>query len=131
MASTTCITVTLPSEQVEELREPTDDISGYVSEAVARQIRHQLLGEDLRRHQEEHGAFSEAELAEARALALGTNSDDDSDGDASESHVAAHAPPASFVARGRVQGARLPWFRLGPVRASDSRTANYRSPQAC
>lgn len=67
MAETTRITVTLPTEQVAELRKLTDNISGYVAEAVARQIRHQLLGEDLRRHQEEHGAFSEEELAEARA----------------------------------------------------------------
>ncbi|MEV7061159.1 hypothetical protein AB0N95_37685 [Streptomyces microflavus] len=38
-----------------------------MAEAVARQIRHQLLGDDLRRHAEEHGPFSDEELAEARA----------------------------------------------------------------
>jgi post-segregation antitoxin (ccd killing protein) len=71
MASTTRITVTLPTEQVAELRRLTDNVSGYVAEAVARQIRHQLLGEDLRRHQEEHGAFTSEELAEARARIFG------------------------------------------------------------
>ncbi|MEV7967196.1 hypothetical protein AB0O34_14605 [Sphaerisporangium sp. NPDC088356] len=54
-----------------ELRKLTDNVSGYVAEAVARQIRHQLLGEDLRRHQEEHGAFTEEELSEARARIFG------------------------------------------------------------
>ncbi|MEV7234256.1 type II toxin-antitoxin system CcdA family antitoxin [Streptomyces sp. NPDC051020] len=72
MASTTRITVTLPSDQVAELRKLTDNVSGYVAEAVARQIRHQLLGDDLRRHEEEHGGFTEEELAEARAKIFGT-----------------------------------------------------------
>jgi post-segregation antitoxin (ccd killing protein) len=71
MSATTRITVTLPSEQVAELRKLTDNISGYVAEAVSRQIRHQLLGEDLRRYQEENGAFTEEELAEARAKIFG------------------------------------------------------------
>lgn len=72
MSSTTRITVTLPSDQVAELRKLTDNVSGYVAEAVARQIRHQLLGEDLRRHEEEHGPFSDEELAEARAKIFGS-----------------------------------------------------------
>jgi post-segregation antitoxin (ccd killing protein) len=71
VASTTRITVTLPSDQVAELRKLTDNVSGYVAEAVARQIRHQLLGDDLRRHEEEHGHFSDEELAEARAKIFG------------------------------------------------------------
>jgi post-segregation antitoxin (ccd killing protein) len=71
MSATTRITVTLPSEQVAELRKLTDNVSGYVAEAVARQIRHQLLGDDLRRHQEEHGAFTDEELTEAQAKILG------------------------------------------------------------
>jgi hypothetical protein len=74
MADTTRITVTLPTEQVAELKKITDNISGYVAEAVARQIRHQLLGVDLRSHTDEHGAFSEEELAEARARIFGTTS---------------------------------------------------------
>jgi post-segregation antitoxin (ccd killing protein) len=72
MADTTRITVTLPTEQVAELKKITDNVSGYVAEAVARQIRHQLLGADLRSHTDEHGAFSEEELAEARARIFGT-----------------------------------------------------------
>ena len=74
MADTTRITVTLPTEQVAELKKITDNISGFVAEAVARQVRHQLLGADLRTHTEEHGAFSEEELAEARARIFGTTS---------------------------------------------------------
>ncbi|MEU6441476.1 hypothetical protein [Streptomyces sp. NPDC047046] len=42
--------------------------------ASPRQIRHQLLGEDLRRHEEEHGPFSDKELAEARAKIFGSAS---------------------------------------------------------
>lgn len=71
MSSTTRITVTLPSDQVAELRKLTDNVSGYVAEAVARQIRHQLLGDDLRRHEEEHGGFSDEELAEAHSKIFG------------------------------------------------------------
>ncbi|MFJ1756579.1 hypothetical protein [Kitasatospora sp. NPDC088134] len=72
MAATTRITVTLPTEQVAELKKLTDNVSGYVAEAVARQIRHQLLGEELRRYEEEHGAFTEEELAAAQARIFGS-----------------------------------------------------------
>ncbi|MYT90384.1 hypothetical protein GTY40_04860 [Streptomyces sp. SID8359] len=65
------MTVTLPSDRVAELRKLTDNVSGYVAEAVARQIRHQLLGDDLHRHEEEHGPFSE-ELAKARTKIFGS-----------------------------------------------------------
>jgi post-segregation antitoxin (ccd killing protein) len=75
MAGTTRITVTLPTEQVTELRKLTDNVSGYVAEAVARQLRHQLLGADLQRHQEEHGAFTE-ELAEAHCKIFGATGAD-------------------------------------------------------
>lgn len=57
MAGTTRITVTLPTEQVAELKRLTDNVSGCVAEAVACRIRHQLLGEELRRYAEEHGLF--------------------------------------------------------------------------
>ncbi|MGW7364472.1 hypothetical protein ACWGI8_13855 [Streptomyces sp. NPDC054841] len=67
MAETTRITVTLPAKDVEALKKLTDNVSAYVAEAVARKIRHQLLGEELQRYQEEHGAFTDEELAEARA----------------------------------------------------------------
>ncbi|MEV0495277.1 type II toxin-antitoxin system CcdA family antitoxin [Streptomyces atratus] len=73
MSSTTRITVTLPSDQVAELRKLTDNVSGYVAEAVARQIRHQLLGDDLRHHEDEHGKFSDEELAEARSKIFGAH----------------------------------------------------------
>ncbi|AUY50606.1 hypothetical protein [Streptomyces sp. CB01881] len=72
MAATTRITVTLPTEQVAELKKLTDNVSGYVAEAVARQIRHQLLGEELRRYEEEHGAFTDDELAAAHAKIFGS-----------------------------------------------------------
>ncbi|MEU6739343.1 type II toxin-antitoxin system CcdA family antitoxin [Streptosporangium sandarakinum] len=71
MADTTRITVTLPVEQVEELKKLTDNVSGYVAEAVARQIRRHLIAEDLRRYQEREGAFTEEEMAEARAKIFG------------------------------------------------------------
>ncbi len=71
MAATTRITVTLPTEQVAELKKLTDNVSGYVAEAVARQIRHQLLGEELRRYEEQNGSFSEEELAVAHARIFG------------------------------------------------------------
>jgi len=54
------------------IRKLTDNVSGYVAEAVARQLRHQLLGADLLSHQEEYGAFTEEELAEARSRIFGT-----------------------------------------------------------
>lgn len=72
MADTKRITVTLPAEQAAELKKLTDNVSGYVADAVARQIRHQLLGADLRSHTDEHGAFTEEELSEARARIFGT-----------------------------------------------------------
>jgi post-segregation antitoxin (ccd killing protein) len=72
MADTTRITVTLPTEQVAELKKLTDNVSGYVAEAVARQIRHQLLGADLRNYEDEHGPFSDEELAAAHARIFGT-----------------------------------------------------------
>ncbi|MBF6289369.1 hypothetical protein [Nocardia cyriacigeorgica] len=71
MSETTRITVTLPAEQVAELRQRTENLSGYVAAAVARQLRHELLAEDLRAYQEEHGDFSAEELARARAEIFG------------------------------------------------------------
>ncbi|MER7763415.1 hypothetical protein [Streptomyces sp. NPDC097619] len=72
MSSTTRITVTLPTEQVAELKKLTDNVSGYVAEAVARQIRHQLLAEGNREYEAEHGAFTDEEMAEAFARLAGT-----------------------------------------------------------
>jgi hypothetical protein len=65
MSVTTRITVTLPSDQVVELKKITKNISGFVAEAVARQIRHRLLVEELQHHQSQFGAFTQEELAEA------------------------------------------------------------------
>ncbi|WP_097883905.1 hypothetical protein [Streptomyces sp. st140] len=72
MSSATRITVTLPSDQVARLSKLTDNVSGYVAEAVARQIRHQLLCDGLRRHEEEHGPFTDEELVEAHAKIFGS-----------------------------------------------------------
>jgi post-segregation antitoxin (ccd killing protein) len=66
MSATTRITVTLPSEQVAELKKITDNVSAYVAEAVARQIRHKLLVDELQGHQDKFGAFTQEELDEAR-----------------------------------------------------------------
>lgn len=57
VADTTRITVTLPA--------------GQAAEAVARRLRHRLLGTDLVRHQEEHGPFTEEEPTQARSRISG------------------------------------------------------------
>lgn len=67
MSDTARITVTLPADQVAEIRRLTDNVSGYVATAVARQIRHQLLAEELRQYRSEHGEFTDDERAAARA----------------------------------------------------------------
>jgi post-segregation antitoxin (ccd killing protein) len=72
VSGTTRITVTLPTEQVNALKGLTDNISGYVAEAVAQQIRNELLGQYLDQYEEENGAITEAELAEADARLFGT-----------------------------------------------------------
>ncbi|WP_329579783.1 hypothetical protein OG500_12550 [Kitasatospora sp. NBC_01250] len=69
MAATTRITVTLPTEQVAELKKLMADIPSYVTEAVAREIGHQRLGNELRYHERQHGAFTEEEPAAVHAHA--------------------------------------------------------------
>ncbi|WP_370651635.1 hypothetical protein [Frankia sp. Cj3] len=49
------------------MKKITDNVSGYVAEAVARQIRHRLLIDELQRYQDESGTFTQEELADARA----------------------------------------------------------------
>jgi post-segregation antitoxin (ccd killing protein) len=71
VSGTTRITVTLPSDQVAELKKITNNVSAYVAEAVARQLRLRLLAEELERYQQEAGAFTPGELAEARARIFG------------------------------------------------------------
>ncbi|MCK8679186.1 hypothetical protein [Streptomyces lichenis] len=66
MAETTRVTVTIPTEYLEEVKKLTDNVSAYVAEAVARRVRHELLGQELDRYEAEHGAFTEEELAEAQ-----------------------------------------------------------------
>lgn len=66
MSSTQRITVTLSAEQVGQLRQQTDNVSGYIAAAMARQLRHELLADDLRGYQEKHGAFTDEELTKAR-----------------------------------------------------------------
>ncbi|MEU6060478.1 hypothetical protein [Streptomyces sp. NPDC047097] len=44
-----------------------DHLSEWVAEAVETRLRHERLREDFRRYQEEHGAFTEEELAAVRA----------------------------------------------------------------
>ncbi|MFC8938671.1 hypothetical protein ACFT1B_11080 [Streptomyces griseoincarnatus] len=62
MADTTRITVTLTAELVAALKELTDDVSGYVAEAAARELRRRLVEAE-----EKHGVFTEAEPADARS----------------------------------------------------------------
>lgn len=61
------ITITVPEELLESARGLTDNISGFAAEALAARIRRELIAEDIRRYEEEHGAFTEEELAEAFA----------------------------------------------------------------
>lgn len=65
------LTITLPEELLESARELTSNVSGYAAEALADKIRHDLLGEELRRYQEQYGAFTEEERAAADALLHG------------------------------------------------------------
>ena len=62
----TRITVTLPSELVEQIRQSHGNVSGYVSEAVANHLRWDLIAKDLEEYQVEHGAFTEEEKRYAR-----------------------------------------------------------------
>ncbi|MFT3876986.1 MAG: type II toxin-antitoxin system CcdA family antitoxin [Propioniciclava sp.] len=65
------ITITLPEELVEAARGLTDNLSGYAAEALAAKIRHALLGQELDRHEQEHGFFSEADIAAAEGELFG------------------------------------------------------------
>lgn len=65
------ITITLPEELVKAAKGLTDNLSGYAAEALAAKIRNELLAEETRRYEKEHGAFTEKERAEADALLHG------------------------------------------------------------
>jgi len=64
--TSTRITVTLPLEQVEQIRHTTDNVSGFVAEAVADRLRLELLRGDLAAYQAEHGAFTPEERDQAQ-----------------------------------------------------------------
>ncbi|MEU3601060.1 hypothetical protein ABZ714_20425 [Streptomyces sp. NPDC006798] len=49
----------------------TGSVSGDAAESAARQIRHQLLGEEPRRYEEECVTFTEEELAAAQGEIFG------------------------------------------------------------
>ncbi len=72
MAKTKKVTITLPVELLESMKAHTDNVSGYITELAERAERRRLLREDLDRYQEEFGAFTDEEMAEARALLHGT-----------------------------------------------------------
>jgi len=65
--STSRVTVTLPKEQVEHIRQSTDNVSGFIAEAVADRLRGQAIDAYLDAYQAEHGAFTEQELHDAEA----------------------------------------------------------------
>ena len=72
MARTKKVTITLPAELLESIKTHTDNVSGYLTELAERAERRRLLREELDRYQEEFGAFTDEEMAEARALLHGT-----------------------------------------------------------
>jgi hypothetical protein len=71
MGDTSRVTITLPTGQVEALKQITDNVSGYVAEAVAQRLRGELVDQELERYEREYGAFTEEELAQARAEIYG------------------------------------------------------------
>ena len=67
MSTTSRITVTLPKEQVRHIRQKTDNVSGFIAEAVADRLRGQAIDEYLDAYQAEQGVFTEQELRDAEA----------------------------------------------------------------
>ncbi|MGX9889892.1 hypothetical protein [Streptomyces sp. NPDC002276] len=65
------ITFVVPEELAEAARQFADDLPGYAAEAFARRVRNELLAEEVRRYEEEHGAFTAEEMAEADARLRG------------------------------------------------------------
>ena len=72
MAKTRKVTITLPAELLESMKTHTDNVSGYLTELAERAERRRLLREELDRYQEEFGAFTDEEMAEARELLHGS-----------------------------------------------------------
>ncbi|WP_033340800.1 hypothetical protein [Catenuloplanes japonicus] len=71
MARTKKVTITLPAELLESMKSHTDNVSGYLTELAERAERRRLLREELDRYQDEFGAFTGEEMAEARTLLYG------------------------------------------------------------
>ncbi|MEU4618859.1 hypothetical protein AB0G04_02610 [Actinoplanes sp. NPDC023801] len=71
MARTKKVTITLPVELLESMKAHTDNISGYLTELAERAERRRLLREELDGYQDEFGAFTDEEMAEARTLLHG------------------------------------------------------------
>ena len=71
MARTKKVTITLPVELLESMKQHTDNVSGYLTELAERAERRRLLREELDHYQAESGPFSDAEMAEARELLHG------------------------------------------------------------
>ncbi len=65
------ITITLPEELVAAARGLTDNLSGYAAEALATQIRHDLLSQELARYEREHGPIDPVAIAAAEAEMYG------------------------------------------------------------
>lgn len=77
MAKTKKVTITLPAELLESMKAHTDNVSGYITELAERAERRRLLREELDSFQGEFGAFTDAEMAEARALLHGAEGEAD------------------------------------------------------
>jgi post-segregation antitoxin (ccd killing protein) len=73
MARTKKVTITLPVELLESMKAHTDNISGYLTELAERAERRRLLREELDSYQDEFGAFTDEEMAEARTLLHGAD----------------------------------------------------------
>ena len=58
--------MTLPLDQVQQIRDTTTNVSGFVAEAVADRLRLELLRGDLAAYQAEHGVFTPDEREQAR-----------------------------------------------------------------
>ena len=65
------VTITLPEELVEAAKGLTENLSGFAAEALAERVRQTLLAEESQRFQDEHGAFTDAELAAAERRLYG------------------------------------------------------------
>ncbi|MEV6345814.1 hypothetical protein [Actinoplanes sp. NPDC051851] len=56
---------------LERMKSHTGNVSGYLTELAERAERRRLLREELDHYQDEFGAFTDEEMAEARSLLSG------------------------------------------------------------